>query len=64
MSIKKSMGVSFTIRVTLGSGRGPEPRLPYLSSFRVRTLGALPFFFWAFSCPMSFFLAIGTLVLL
>jgi hypothetical protein len=42
VSVKKSMGVSFTIRVTLGSGRGSEPRLPYSSSFRVRTLGALP----------------------
>jgi hypothetical protein len=45
VSIKKSMGVSFTIRVTLGSGRVSEPHLPYSSSFRVRTLGALPFFF-------------------
>ena len=43
VSIKKSMGVSFTIRVTLGLGRESEPHLPYLSSFKVRTLGALPF---------------------
>lgn len=45
VSIKKSTGVPSTIRVTLGSGRGYEPRFPYSSSFRVRYLGALPSFF-------------------
>ena len=55
LSIRKLTGVPSTEWVTLGLGRGTEPRLP-LSSSRADTLGPLCFFFGQSLAQYSFFL--------